>query len=69
MPVLITVATLLLFPLGWAVAVLLGLDVWRHDWPGAQTMALAMLAAGPIALFLYGGAAWLHREVRAARGA
>lgn len=60
-PVFLVLAALLLVPGTWAVLILAGASAWRSDWPGAQSMALAMLACFPIAAFLVGGA-WYFRR-------
>lgn len=60
-PVLLAVGALLLVPGVWAVAVLMGFDVWRADEPGAAKMALVMLACLPLGLMLFGGAWWFSR--------
>jgi hypothetical protein len=54
--------TVMLIPGLWAIAIFMGLEVPRHDWPNVKSMAALMLICLPLALAMYGGAIYFHRK-------
>ena len=59
-PVLIGTGVLLLLPAIWSVLIRMDMEIIGWNKPGAKTMALAMLAAWPLALFMFAGAGFFY---------
>jgi len=63
-PILLTVGVVLLIPGIWAVCLLIGLEVPRHNEPDAKQVALAMLITWPLSLCMIGGAIFFLMQTR-----
>jgi len=67
-PILLTVGGLLLIPGIWAVCLMLGLEVPRHDDPQANQVALGMLITWPLSLCMIGGAIFFWMQTSGEKG-
>lgn len=63
-PVLIATGILLMLPGIWGILVLLDWEVIGFDRPGARLIAVAMLLAWPLALFMFGGAGFFYWQTQ-----
>jgi hypothetical protein len=62
-PILFTVGMLLLFPAVWGTLVLMGMEIWRSEQPGARMMAALMQLCYPIGVILIAAAVIFFRQV------
>lgn len=66
-PALVGVGLLLLLPGIWSILIILDREVIGYDSDGAKTMAYAMLASWPLALFMFAGAGFFFWQVQRAK--
>ena len=63
-PVLLVTGVILVLPGIWSILILMDHEIIWHERGGAKAMATAMLASWPLALFMFGGAAFFYWQVQ-----